>query len=59
VARALSDTFSGIRPADVPAFIVAQLLGASSATVLFAWFADELHVSRWNGRTIRDPADVR
>jgi len=28
IARSLSDTFSGIRPADVPAFIVAQLVGA-------------------------------
>jgi glycerol uptake facilitator-like aquaporin len=28
IARSLSDTFSGIRPADVPGFIVAQLAGA-------------------------------
>ena len=28
IARSLSDTFAGIRPADVPAFIVAQLAGA-------------------------------
>jgi glycerol uptake facilitator-like aquaporin len=28
VARALSDTFAGIRPVDVPAFIAAQLCGA-------------------------------
>jgi glycerol uptake facilitator-like aquaporin len=28
IARSLSDTFSGIRPVDVPAFIVAQLVGA-------------------------------
>jgi glycerol uptake facilitator-like aquaporin len=28
IARSLSDTFSGIRPVDVPAFIVAQLAGA-------------------------------
>lgn len=31
LARALSDTFSGIRPADVPGFIIAQLLGALAA----------------------------
>jgi glycerol uptake facilitator-like aquaporin len=31
VARSLSDTFSGIRPADVPAFIVVQLIGAVAA----------------------------
>ena len=37
LARAASDTFAGIRPADVPAFILAQLAGAASATVLFRW----------------------
>src|SRR5213079_2253857 len=37
VARSLSDTFAGIRPVDVPGFIVAQLLGAAAATALFAW----------------------
>jgi glycerol uptake facilitator-like aquaporin len=36
-ARALSDTFAGIRPLDVPGFIVAQLAGATVATVLFRW----------------------
>jgi glycerol uptake facilitator-like aquaporin len=37
LARAASDTFAGIRPADVPGFIVAQLAGAGAATVLFRW----------------------
>jgi glycerol uptake facilitator-like aquaporin len=37
IARALSDTFAGIRPADVPGFILAQLLGAGAATTLFRW----------------------
>jgi glycerol uptake facilitator-like aquaporin len=37
LARAATDTFSGIRPADVPAFLVAQLLGAAAATALFVW----------------------
>jgi len=37
IARGFSDTFSGIRPLDVPAFIVAELIGAALATVLFAW----------------------
>ena len=31
IARSLTDTFAGIRPADVPAFIGAQLIGAISA----------------------------
>jgi len=42
MARAASDTFAGIRPADVPAFIVAQLLGAASATALFRWLVPRL-----------------
>jgi glycerol uptake facilitator-like aquaporin len=33
----MSDSFAGIRLADVPAFIVAQLLGAIAATLLFRW----------------------
>ena len=37
VARAFTDTFSGIAPSDAPAFIVAQILGALLATALFAW----------------------
>jgi glycerol uptake facilitator-like aquaporin len=37
LARAASDTFSGIRPADVPGFLVAQLMGAAAATVLCRW----------------------
>jgi glycerol uptake facilitator-like aquaporin len=41
-ARALSDTFAGIRPADVPPFIVAQFLGAMAATVLFRWLLPTL-----------------
>ncbi|HRX74951.1 MAG TPA: MIP/aquaporin family protein [Hyphomonas sp.] len=32
VARALSDTFAGVRPADVPGFVIAQALGALLAT---------------------------
>jgi glycerol uptake facilitator-like aquaporin len=35
LARAASDTFAGIRPADAPGFIVAQLAGAGAATALF------------------------
>jgi len=31
IARSLSDTFSGIRPVDAPAFIAAQLAGALAA----------------------------
>lgn len=37
LARAASDTFAGIRPADVPGFVGAQLAGALLAAVLFRW----------------------
>ena len=41
IARALSDTFSGIAPADAPGFIVAQILGAVVAAYLFGWLFAE------------------
>jgi len=37
IARALTNTFSGIRWQDVPGFIGAQLVGAVAATLLFRW----------------------
>ncbi len=37
MARSLTNTFSGIRPADAPGFIAAQLVGALCATLLFRW----------------------
>jgi len=37
LARSLSDTFAGIAPASVPAFIAAQLFGALLALVVFRW----------------------
>jgi len=42
LARSLSDTFSGIRPVDVPGFIVAQFAGAMAATLLFRWLSPRL-----------------
>jgi glycerol uptake facilitator-like aquaporin len=42
LARSLTDTFSGIRPVDVPGFIVAQGLGATAATALFRWLVPGL-----------------
>lgn len=41
LARALSDTFAGIAPGSVPAFIGAQLLAAVVATVFFRWLFAE------------------
>ena len=42
LARAASDTFVGVRAQDAPGFIVAQLVGAASATALFRWLAPAL-----------------
>ena len=42
LARAASDTFAGIRPADAPGFICAQLAGAAAATLLFRWLVPAL-----------------
>jgi glycerol uptake facilitator-like aquaporin len=57
IARALTDTFAGIRPADVPGFIAGQAAGATAATLLFRWLvpalpatADQVVVPR-----LRDP----
>jgi glycerol uptake facilitator-like aquaporin len=37
IARALSNTFAGIAPEHVPAFILAQIAGALAATWLSGW----------------------
>jgi glycerol uptake facilitator-like aquaporin len=37
IARSLTNTFSGIRPVDLPGFVVAQLLGAVCALGFTAW----------------------
>jgi glycerol uptake facilitator-like aquaporin len=37
LARSVTDTFAGIRPADAPGFIFAQAIGAAAATALFRW----------------------
>ncbi len=37
IARSMTDTFSGIRPIDAPAFIAAEIIGAALAVVLFRW----------------------
>ena len=48
IARALSDTFSGIAPQDVPGFLVAEFAGALAAAWLFGWlFAEAGARSKW------------
>ena len=41
IARSLTDSFSGIVPAHAPGFILAQLLGAVAATLVFGWLLRE------------------
>ena len=45
LARSLSDTFAGIAPDNVPAFIAAQLAGAAVALATFRWFYRCEHVA--------------
>ena len=37
IGRAFTDTFAGIRPIDLPGFIIAEMAGAAIAVVLFGW----------------------
>ncbi len=41
IARSLTDTFSGIRPLDVPGFVAAQIAGACCALALANWLLPE------------------
>jgi glycerol uptake facilitator-like aquaporin len=41
LARSLSDTFVGIRPADVPGFLLGEIAGAIVAVVLIRWLLSE------------------
>lgn len=41
IARSLTNTFSGIRPADLPGFIAAQLFGALCGMALIGWMMRE------------------
>lgn len=64
IARSASDTFAGIRPNDVPLFVVAQLSGALASTLLFRWLVPNLprqaenvvvaHGTEMNGATAGD-----
>jgi glycerol uptake facilitator-like aquaporin len=56
IARSLSDTFSGIRPADVLGFIIAQLAGGIAATLVFRWLVPSLRSSAKDVTLAHDPA---
>ncbi len=41
LARSLTDTFAGIRPGDLPGFILAEIVGALAALLLTGWLLAE------------------
>jgi glycerol uptake facilitator-like aquaporin len=41
IARTLSDTFAGIRPADIAPFIIAQIFGAVVSYLFFKWLLED------------------
>ena len=46
LARSLTDTFTGIRPGDVPGFIGGQVVGALAGVALAGWLAREPDATR-------------
>lgn len=54
LARSVTDTFSGIRPHDVPWFIIAQLIGAVAATVLIGWLIPGRPDKSWSDERSSD-----
>lgn len=55
IARSLTNTFSGIRPIDAPWFILAEIIGAAIAAVLFRW----LLADRSSAAQPAEPAPAR
>jgi glycerol uptake facilitator-like aquaporin len=51
LARSLTDTFAGIRPADAPAFIAAQFVGAATAAGLHRWMIARYSGWKWSRRS--------
>jgi glycerol uptake facilitator-like aquaporin len=54
IARGFSDTFAGIRPENVPAFIVAQMLGAVAALYVCRWLTSSTRPAM---EPVRSPAE--
>jgi glycerol uptake facilitator-like aquaporin len=58
IARSLTDTFAGIRPVDVPLFVIAQFFGGLAATFLSRWLvpavpssAEDVVLPHWEKHT--------
>jgi glycerol uptake facilitator-like aquaporin len=56
LARAASDTFAGIRPVDVPGFVLAELLGSAAATGTFAWLVPKAAPNQRRAEDLAAPA---
>ena len=54
VARALTNTFAGIAPNNVPMFIVAQVLGALAAMALMQWLPSPERAASRSGATVSE-----
>ena len=46
IARSVTDTFTGIRPIDLPGFLAAELIGAAMAVAIFGWLLNETRSSK-------------
>jgi glycerol uptake facilitator-like aquaporin len=56
VARTLTNSFAGIRPIDVPGFLIAETAGALAAVLVFRWLSPKtppLSTKR-SGATVRE-----
>jgi glycerol uptake facilitator-like aquaporin len=51
IARGLTNTFSGIRPVDLPGFILAQIVGAFAAWALLSWLLAMPRAARHQPKT--------
>jgi glycerol uptake facilitator-like aquaporin len=56
IARSLSNTFAGIAPGSAPMFVLAQLAGAISASLLFGWLLQERAASTSQDDEVVTPA---
>jgi glycerol uptake facilitator-like aquaporin len=58
IARAATDTFSGIRPLDAPAFLLSQVFGAVIAAIVFGWLMPSQKATISMGHDITPETDA-
>ncbi len=56
IARGFTDTYSGIRPIDAPAFIAAQIVGAVAVVLVFGWLHKDQAARSGTSAETTDPA---